>query len=568
MGVRDLLFVTVSLLGAGALASNILMQDRIATPRSFEPGRFGDLSKSSLSPPVSEPKNDWQRTLARLNAEFAEEWKRQNLQPTPPADDLTLARRLSLGLTGTIPSLEEIREIERLPEGQRLEWWTSRLLEDRRFGDYVGERLARAFVGTDEGPPILYRRRRFVTWLSDQLMARTPYNELAQKMIGGNGIWTSKPELNYITHTARPSSKGQKPDEVLLAARTVRAFLALRIDCLQCHDDNLGTINLGDDGAPRESKQEDFHQFAAFFKPAIVQLTGVQEATNPTDAEYRFKYLKSNEEVVVPPMVPYRADLLDEHGTRRERLARWTTHPQNKPFARAIVNRMWAIVCGRPLIEPIDEIPLHGPYPPGLEVLAEDFVEHRYDLHRLIRLIAASEPFRRASYADFEITPEHEKAWAAFPLSRLQPQQMAGAMIQSSSLNTLDEKNAHIIWLLAKNDQTQQFVRRYGDLGEDEFTDRGGTIPQRLLLMNGELVDERTKPNPIANAATRIALVTPDAEAAVNAAYLAVLTRRATPEEKAVFVPRLAAARGEERFRVMEDLYWVLVNSTEFSWNH
>lgn len=568
MWARNLLFAVVCLLGAGGLASNILLQDRIATPRSFEPGRFGDLSKPAPAAMQPTPQNDWQRTLARLNSEFAEEWKQQDLKPTPPADDLTLARRLSLGLTGTIPSLEEIREIERLPEGQRLEWWTSRLLEDRRFGDYVGERLARVYVGTDDGPVILYRRRRFVSWLSDQLMKGTPYNELTQQMIGGNGIWTSKPELNYITHASRETMKGQQPDEVLLAARTVRAFLALRIDCLQCHDDNLGTNQLGDDGAPRESKQEDFHQIAAFFKPAVVQLTGVQEATNPEDVDYRFKYLKGDKEVVVPPKAPYRADLLDENGTRREQLARWTTHPENKPFARAIVNRMWAIVCGRPLVEPIDEIPLHGPYPPVLESLADDFVTHGHDLQRLIRLIAASDAFRRASDADFEITPEHEKAWAAFPLSRLQPQQMAGAMIQSSSLNTLDEKNAHIIWLLAKNDQTQQFVRRYGDLGEDEFTDRGGTIPQRLLLMNGELVDERTKQNPVANATTRIVLVTPDAEAAINAAYLAVLTRRATPEEKAVFVPRLAEARGEQRLRVMEDLYWVLVNSTEFSWNH
>ena len=63
-------------------------------------------------------------------------------------------------------------------------------------------------------------------------------------------------------------------------------------------------------------------------------------------------------------------------------------------------------------------------------------------------------------------------------------------------------------------------------------------------------------------------MVTPDADAAINAAYLAVLTRRPSPEEKAIFVPRLEAARGEFRLRMMEDLYWVLVNSTEFSWNH
>jgi hypothetical protein len=326
----------------------------------------------------------------------------------------------------------------------------------------------------------------------------------------------------------------------------------------------MGTNNLGDDGAPRESKQEDFHQIAAFFAPARLGLSGVQESKD----EYRFKYLRAEKEVVVPAAAPYRADLMKPGGTRREQLAQWTTHPQNKPFARAIVNRMWAIVCGRPLIEPIDEIPLHGPYPPGMEVLADDFVAHGHDLQRLIRLIAASDAFVRASHADFEITLQHEKTWAAFPLSRLQPQQMAGAMIQSASLNTLDEQNAHIIWLLAKNDQTRQFVQRYGDLGEDEFTDRGSTIPQRLLLMNGELVTERTTENLVANAATRIVTVTPDANAAIDAAYLAVLTRRPTAEERDVFVPRLAAARGPDRRRVLEDLYWVLVNSTEFSWNH
>jgi hypothetical protein len=572
MWARNLLFAVVCLAGLGVLASNILLQDHIPTPRSFNPTRFGPrttnvsataasaAASSASQPPAT---NDWQQTLARLNAEFRTQWQQQNLEPTPPADSLTLARRLSLGLTGTIPSLEEIRELERIPEDQRLEWWTSRLLEDRRFGDYVGERLARAYVGTDDGAFILYRRRRFVTWLSDELMAGTPYDQLVREMIGGNGIWTSKPQINFITNTCTENNQNQ-PDEVRLAARTVRAFLALRIDCLQCHDDNLGTNFLGDEGSPRGSKQADFHQLAAFFAPAKLGLSGVHDTGDP----YRFKYLKAEKEVPVPTAVPYGASYLPQEGSPRERLARWTTHPDNKPFARAAVNRIWAIVFGRPLVEPIDEIPLHGTYPPGLEILADDFVAHGHDLQRLIRLIAASEPFQRASQADFEITPEHEEAWAAFPLSRLQPQQMAGAMIQSSSLNTLDEQNAHIIWLLAKNDQTREFVRRYGDLGEDEFTDRGGTIPQRLLLMNGELVAERTNQNLIANAATRIVAVTPRAESAIDAAYLAVLTRRASPAEKEVFVPRLEQARGEERRRVLEDLYWVLVNSTEFSWNH
>ncbi len=84
----------------------------------------------------------------------------------PP--DLLVARRLALGLMGTVPSLEEIRQLETLPPEQRLPWWLDHILQDRRFADYFAERLARAYVGTEDGPFILYRRSRFVSWLQDR----------------------------------------------------------------------------------------------------------------------------------------------------------------------------------------------------------------------------------------------------------------------------------------------------------------------------------------------------------------------------------------------------------------
>src|SRR5436190_24373373 len=106
MWARDALFAVVCLAGMGALASNILLQDRLATPRSFEPARFGAAN--------SNDQNDYQQTLVRLNAEFRQAWEKQQLTDAPRADDLTLARRLSLGLTGSIPSLEEIRALEQV----------------------------------------------------------------------------------------------------------------------------------------------------------------------------------------------------------------------------------------------------------------------------------------------------------------------------------------------------------------------------------------------------------------------------------------------------------------------
>jgi len=337
---------------------------------------------------------------------------------------------------------------------------------------------------------------------------------------------------------------------------------------LQCHDDKLGNIEIGSGDELHRNDlhsgtQANFHELAAFFGPTEIRLVGVTEGDKP----YKTKYLYSDQDVVVPPRVPFGQEMFDGHGTRRSQLARWVTHPKNRAFARATVNRVWALMFGRPLVDPIDDIPLAGPFPPGLEMLADDFVAHGYDLKRLIRLIAMSDVFQRDSRADFEVTEQHEKAWAVFPLSRLRPEQMAAALIQASSLKTIDGQ-AHVIMRVTMYGQTNQFVQRYGDLGEDEFTEHGSTIPQRLLVMNGNLVKQRTQPNPLVSASTRIATLTGKPEKQVEAAYLAVLTRRPTSEESQHFIARVTDREERNRPQALEDLYWALVNSTEFSWNH
>jgi hypothetical protein len=506
--------------------------------------------------------DDFAASLEKLNAEFRRSWDAKGLQSARRADDLTTARRLSLALIGTVPSLEEIRALESVPPPNRIAWWASHLLVDRRFADYWAERLARIYVGSEQGNIILFRRRRFALWLADQLANNTPYDQLARELLADDGIWTGKPATNFVTATANPASANQ-PDPVRLAGRTARAFLGMRIDCLQCHDDKLGNVEVGSEDDVHSGTQANFHELAAFFGSAEIKLVGVTEGNKP----YKVKYLYSDNETIVAPKVPFEQHLFDGHGTRRSQLARWVTHSKNKPFARATVNRMWALVFGKPLVEPIDDIPLAGPYPAGLQLLADDFVEHNYDLQRLIRLIAASDVFQRDSRADFEITDSHEKALAVFPLSRLRPEQISGSLIQAASLKTIDGQ-AHVLIRLAMYDQNRKFVQRYGDLGEDEFTDRGSTIPQRLLMMNGNLVKDRTQPNPLVSGSTRIATLTGRPEKQVEAAYLATLTRRPTLEETQHFIERLKDRENRNRAQALEDLYWTLVNSTEFSWNH
>jgi hypothetical protein len=291
---------------------------------------------------------------------------------------------------------------------------------------------------------------------------------------------------------------------------------------------------------------------------------------------------------VVAPRVPFAPELLPEHGSERSKLAAWVTDAKNPFFARAAVNRVWALMFGRPLLEPVDNLETDGPIPAALQLLADDFTAHNFDIRRLIRVIAATEVFRLDSAAEHEISKAEERAWAAFPITRLRPEQAVGGVVQASSVATINSES-HTITRAIRFFNERDFVQRYGDSGDDEFDGRVGTIPQRLLMMNDNLVDDRIKDGPF-NASTRIGMMAPDDAHAVEVAYLAVLTRRPTPEEAAHFERFLAdtiATRGSSptaeknrpfkktpsdqaltRGERMEDIYWSLLNSTEFSWNH
>ena len=530
MGIRDLVFGCVVVGGAGLLAASL------RTP--------------ATSKPVVEP-TTMGVDVTGINDAFRRDWAQRHVSPSPPAADLAVLRRISLALTGAIPSLEEIRRFESYPADRRLELALEDRLKDRRVADYLAERLARAFVGTEDGPFILFRRRRFTTWLGDSIHQGRSYDAIVRDLITDRGLWTDHPATNFVTVTYDPIP--QLPDPERLAARVARACLGVRIDCAQCHDHPF-----------QPWTQADFRGLAAFFGSVHSDLRGVRE----TDPWYKPLDRKTKIPTAVEPCFPFQPEIATDTGTPRERLASWVVDPRNRQFRQAITNRIWALMTGRPLVEPVDDLSSVEVLPEPLVLLAEDFASHGYDLRRLIRAIVATEVYRAESEdaSDSTSSQEVNPNWSVFPLSRLRPEQVAGSIYQSASLSTLTPQ---AFWLArwtaynARND----FVKRYGDTGEDEFDSRGGTIPQRLLLMNGDLVRDLIK-DEFFNASSQIASLAPDDRKAVEVAYLAVLTRRPTSEEAEHFESRLTQSTSQVRKDRLTDLYWTLLNSSEFSWNH
>ena len=537
MLARNLVFLGVLLVAGAALRASLFPLYDPGRHVTFDPGITSDA--------------DFHAVVRKVDESFREDWNSQNLTPAPRADDLTVARRLSLALTGSVPSLEEIRQFENAPPEMRLDGWVNYLLADRRSSGYLAERFARVFVGSEEGPLIVYRKRRFLAWIGEQLHKNTPYSEIVRQMIAERGLNTDAPAVNFIAATYHNDTKKIDPEK--LAIRVSRAFLGLRIDCAQCHDHFLEPT----------WKQTDFQSLAAFFGQTRQAVTNILDDSS---LEYHYEDRVTGAKHPIDAAVPFLPELLPSEGSQRERLAAWVTDPRNRYFARATVNRVWALLFNRPLTARIEAQTIDEPAPNALDILAYDFAAHGHDLHRLILLIASTEVFRLDSAASHELTSEHDRAWAAFPLTRLRPEQVIGSVIQASTLRTINQ-NSNVFVRLTRYANERDFVNRYGNPEDDEFDSAEETIPQRLLMLNGNLVNEKAKED-LVNASVRIALLAPSDEAAIDAAYLTVLTRRATPDEREHFLGRLANTSRLERQRRLADLFWVLFNSTELSWNH
>jgi Protein of unknown function (DUF1549)/Protein of unknown function (DUF1553) len=472
---------------------------------------------------------------AEVDAWLEAEWKRQGLEPAPRVEPLQVLRRLSLAMLGTVPSLEEVRAFEADARADRLERWVAARLDDPRHHRYFAERLARAFVGTHHGSFLIYRRDLLVDWLEAQLGARRPFDALVRDLIASNGLWTGSPATNFVTAGAVEGTI----DPEVLAGRTARAFLGVRLDCAQCHDHPFA-----------DWKQEQFKGLAAFYQGERATAFGLKLEA-PAAARH----------------APFGAEWLPARGAPREQLAAWVTSPDNPRFGRAVSNRVWGLLFGRPFSDPVDDVPDPGDARTALlDVLGRDFVAHGHDLRRLIAGIATSRAFALSSeLPDEALRATHEAAWAVFPLTPLRPEQLVGSALQAANPRTID-RDSHVVVRALRLLREKGFVDEYGDPGEDELAPRAATVAQALLRLNGKLPDELVEPNPFTTVGRSHLLASAPA-AALEAVWLAFLARRPTGDELAAFLPRLDV-QGAARGKALSDLAWALFNSPEFAWNH
>ena len=370
---------------------------------------------------------------------------------------------------------------------------------------------------------------------------------------------------------------------VVLTSHSSRLFLGISMQCAECHDHKTEVWS-----------QKDFYGIAAFFEGINSEQKGYIETMDMLGNEQRMEnFLITNEprnamwvermDTEVSPRFLNGADYKGSLVKRREALAHWMTDQSNPYFSRAIVNRIWKHFMGRAFVEPIDgfgeeNLPTN---PELLNWLADDFVIYDYDLQHLMRTILNSDAYQRTSQTN-KSNKDDEYYYSHAYMKPLSAEQFFYSLLQATGFERLQQVKMEGIkkqggedrmgMLRSLEDTKRQHLEKFLfllDNGEmEEIEAFNGTVPQALMMINGNMVNDSASYGERGSFINYVLEKWREPADRMEFIYLNVLSRLPTAKEKTYFQRYRERSLYRNKDLAYEDLYWVLLNSAEFSLNH
>ncbi|QDT12932.1 DUF1553 domain-containing protein [Stieleria marina] len=491
------------------------------------------------------------QTLAQL-------WQEQGIDPVPLAEDSELLRRVYLDIAGRTPTVTEARHYLEDADPDRYRELVQRLITSADHASHLATTLRTFLIPEGVDLEEFGGREEFDRWLAQRFEAGEAYDSIVRQLLLAEGrLSKSGPLLFY-------SAAKLDPDR--LAAQTSRVFLGIRLECAQCHDH------------PFEPwLQEDFWSYAAFFarisRPQA-ELETVSSVMQVRDVD-RGDVMLPETDMIVPPrfLGSDDNDENDESVDRRVRLANWLTSPKNPYFARATVNRLWSLMFGRGIVDPVDDFgSAHPPLSPELlDLLASQLIDSGFDLQNVMQTIALSRAYQLSSASPQGDSSakglQRLKHFAQMEVKTLTAPQLYDCI----TVATLLDQNAGVGggFQLNRfgNSGRAAFLQQFASPASNRIEFNAG-IPQALTLMNGGLIDSATG---VDSSGLLKSLDAPffSNDERMEVLFLATLSRKPTGSEWNLLrsaIPENAPVN--IRSEVLSDMLWALINSAEFSLNH
>lgn len=477
--------------------------------------------------------------------------RKLRMTPSELCDDATFIRRAYLDITGTVPTPKQVREFsEGLSTGKR-EQLVDELLQRKEFADLWVMKFAELLQIRSVQDQFSYKAAlQYYEWLRDQLSANVPINQVVQTLLTGMGSTFRHPEANYYQ---------VQTDTLKLSENTAQVFMGMRIQCAQCHNHPFDRWTMND-----------YYGFASFFarvgrKPGEDPRESIVFDRN--DGEIKHPV---GGRVMAPKFLGGEVPTIAEGASRREVLAAWIASPNNPYFAKNLANIVWAHFMGRGIIEPVDDVRVSNPpsNPELLEALGNRFTQYQYDFRKLVRDICTSRTYQLSTRAN-ESNGLDDRNFARAGVRRLRAEVLLDVITQVTDTKNKFQglpRGAKAVEIPDGN-VNNYFLRTFGRATRSTVCScevrTEPNLSQALHLLNGSTVQEKIEQGGLVK---KLLKEGRKREQVIEELYLRCFGRTPTADEVTKLQPFFQDAK--DPAQPLNDLFWALLNSKEFVFNH
>jgi hypothetical protein len=475
--------------------------------------------------------------------------------PSPQCSDEDFIRRAYLDVVGLIPTADEHRGFVADKSPNKREALIDTLLQRKEFTEVwvmKWAELLQVRSGVNNNTAPFYKNALlYYNWLQDSIAKNKPLNEIVVELLSASGGTVSNPAVNYYQ---------MEIDPIKTTENIAQVFMGMRIQCSQCHNHPFDRWTLND-----------YYGFKSFFmqigrkqtddpQEVIIFNSKGGDATHPVTGAR-----------VAPKFLGGIAPVLKPGEDRRVAMAKWIASPENTFFSRNIANIIWAHFFGVGIVDPVDDVRISNPpsNPELIDALSQKLTAYNFDMRKFVKDITMSQTYQRTSLVN-ESNESDKRNFAHALVRRVRAEVLLDAVSRITNVPNKFQGlplGARAVQI-ADGAISNYFLTTFGRASRTTVCScevkMEPNLSQALHLMNGDAVNDRIKQGKVI--ADAIKTGKQDKEIVENL-YLTVFGR--TPNEKETSVVSKAITDApDSRQIVLEDLFWALLNSKEFYFNH
>jgi hypothetical protein len=479
--------------------------------------------------------------------------KQLGIPPSELCDDATFIRRVTVDITGRLPTVENTRQFIADKNPDKRDRLVDQLVDSSGYAEYFANKWAAVLRNKRRNNNDLPYTFRFHAWIRRALQENMPYDQFVRSVLTATGDPETHPPVAWYREVR--SSTARMED-------TAQLFLGMRLACAKCHHHPF-----------ERWSQQDYYGFEAFFTQAAMKSSKYNRQPNVPDMVYvravapKSRNPRSGLDVPPTPLGGESLEVATYEDARHE-LVDWMADPENPYFAKALVNRYWKHFFGRGIVDPEDDLRVTNPpsNPELLEALSKHFIDSQFDMKKLVRTICKSSVYQLSSEPN-EYNINDKQNFSSFYPRRFPAEVLNDAVnavtMSTSNFGGIPQGTTAV--QLPDNGFNSYFLEVFGKPEAESACECERSV-EANLSQSLHLLNSSDMQNRLQRGGGRASLLARDTERTdeekVRELYLAAFSRQPTAEEQAFVLEKIAPYTNKQQ--AWEDVMWAIFNAKEF----